>query len=366
MGLGGRRVMGIGIPLMRILRMSEFRSVLIHEFGHYHGGHTALAPWIYQTREAILRTVLHLSGFSSWLMWPFQQYALMFLTLTEDISRQQEYEADAVAARLAGSHACVAGLRASHGAAAAYDLYRQENTGIYVDEFAGGPVPDDNFMRFMQLPRVAAAIRESLDEELANPRPHPFDSHPTLAARIGALQKLPPGNDSSREPLALTLLDSAPATTGDAPAMTRDGAPAHGALPWEDAGAAGDQYRWQDEVRRNFHLLRGWTVGSLPDLVPSIAVVGGHLGTRWVPDDTAARSGRELLAGALGLALKRAGWAIEASEGRSLLRKGESAIDPRSEIEQLATGTLDAAAWRAKTAALGVSSLRLDALRDAA
>jgi hypothetical protein len=100
--------------------------------------------------------------------------------------------------------------------------------------------------------------------------------------------------------------------------------------------------------------------------VPSVAVVGGHLGTRWVPDDTSAQSGRELLAGAMALALMRSGWVVEVSEGRSILRKGETTLDPRGEIEALATGAVNAAGWRAKTTASGIGSLRLDALRQAA
>jgi Zn-dependent protease with chaperone function len=49
MGIGSRRVMGIGLPLMQVLTVDEFKSVLAHEFGHYHGGDVALAPWIYKT-----------------------------------------------------------------------------------------------------------------------------------------------------------------------------------------------------------------------------------------------------------------------------------------------------------------------------
>jgi len=56
MGFGSRQVMGVGLPLMRILTCSQFRAVLAHEFGHYHGGDTKIGPWIYKTRGAIGRT----------------------------------------------------------------------------------------------------------------------------------------------------------------------------------------------------------------------------------------------------------------------------------------------------------------------
>jgi hypothetical protein len=86
-----------------------------------------------------------------------------------------------------------------------------------------------------------------------------------------------------------------------------------------------------------------------------------------VPDEAAARSGRDVLAGALGLALLREGWAIEASpDGTVVVRKGDTVIDPAKEIEQLADGSIDAASWRAKSTGLGIASLRLDVLRRAA
>ena len=42
LGAGSRRVMGLGLPLMQVLTLSQFRAVLAHEFAHfYFGGHGA-------------------------------------------------------------------------------------------------------------------------------------------------------------------------------------------------------------------------------------------------------------------------------------------------------------------------------------
>ena len=367
MGVGGRRVMLLGVPLMSILRISEFRAVLAHEFGHYRGGHTQLAPWIYKTREAIGRTLTHLSGHSAMLMGPFLQYGRMFLTITQDISRLQEYEADALAARVAGAKAFIAGLRGVYGASVAYAHYCRENTPVYADRLTPRPAPDEHFMRFLRLPRTGDLIRKAMAEELKHPELDAFDSHPPLAARIAALEKLPAGNDTSSEPLAASLLDPIAPANAAMPAEVPVAAPVAGALPWEDAGAGGEQFRWDDDVRRSFHILRGWTVGTLPDLAPSVGKVGGKIGTRWVADEEAARSGRAMLAGALGLAMVRAGWVVEAgASGRAVLRKDDAVVDPAGEIEQLVDGSIDAAAWRAKTTMMGIASLRLDALRRAA
>ena len=60
MGLGSRRVMGLGMPLLRTLTVSELRAVVAHEMGHFYGGDTKLGPWIYKTRAAMGRTVQNL------------------------------------------------------------------------------------------------------------------------------------------------------------------------------------------------------------------------------------------------------------------------------------------------------------------
>jgi Zn-dependent protease with chaperone function len=65
MGLFSRRVMGIGLPLLSLLTVSELSAVVAHEFGHYHGGDTKLGPWIYKTLSAMTRTACRSSGTSS-------------------------------------------------------------------------------------------------------------------------------------------------------------------------------------------------------------------------------------------------------------------------------------------------------------
>lgn len=56
MGFGSRRVMGLGLSLLQVLKVSQARGVIVHEFGHFYGGDTKLGPWIYRTRSAIIRT----------------------------------------------------------------------------------------------------------------------------------------------------------------------------------------------------------------------------------------------------------------------------------------------------------------------
>src|SRR5262249_12562420 len=62
MGIGSHRIMGLGLPLLSLLTVSEFRAVLAHEFAHYYGGDTRLGPWVYKTRRAMIRTIENLAS----------------------------------------------------------------------------------------------------------------------------------------------------------------------------------------------------------------------------------------------------------------------------------------------------------------
>src|SRR5437588_3007298 len=56
MGFGSRRVMGLGLPLLGALNISQFRAILAHEFAHYYGGDTSLGPWVHRTQMFMIRT----------------------------------------------------------------------------------------------------------------------------------------------------------------------------------------------------------------------------------------------------------------------------------------------------------------------
>lgn len=67
MGFGGRRVMGIGLPLLSVLNITEFRAILAHEFGHYDGGDTRLGPFAYDSRASMVRIIQSLAQPSAFL-----------------------------------------------------------------------------------------------------------------------------------------------------------------------------------------------------------------------------------------------------------------------------------------------------------
>jgi len=170
MGVGGRRIMGLGLPLLQAVSVSEMRAIVAHEFGHYFGGDVKLGPVIYRTREALVRTVIALHQHSGFLQKPFEWYAALFFRVTHAVSRHQELQADALAARIAGADALARGLRTVHGAGLAFGTYwAQEVAPVlgagYLPPLAVG------FSRFLEQPRVNDLLRQAVETEEREERP---------------------------------------------------------------------------------------------------------------------------------------------------------------------------------------------------
>jgi len=46
-GFGRRRILALGLPILQMLTIAQFRAILAHEFAHYYAGDTWLGPWVY-------------------------------------------------------------------------------------------------------------------------------------------------------------------------------------------------------------------------------------------------------------------------------------------------------------------------------
>ncbi|MEQ1567743.1 MAG: M48 family metallopeptidase [Myxococcota bacterium] len=191
-GLGSRRVMGLGLPLLQVLTVSQLRAVLAHEFGHYHGGETALGPWVYHSRASMARTVNNLAGHPALevLSAPFRWYAQLFLRITLAVSRSQEHAADLVAARVAGARSTAEALERLRGSAHAFEQYLGQELEPVL---AAGYLPPvgAGFATFLERPRIVAAVQRQVARDLAEEQVSPFDTHPPLRDRLNALRGLP-------------------------------------------------------------------------------------------------------------------------------------------------------------------------------
>jgi len=102
--LGHTNHLIIGWPLMCALEPRRLLAVIAHEYGHLRGEHGKFSAWIYRTRSAWWRLQQSYEadeGPVPWLVRGFLSwYVPRFNARTFALARQDEYEADRVAARL--------------------------------------------------------------------------------------------------------------------------------------------------------------------------------------------------------------------------------------------------------------------------
>jgi Zn-dependent protease with chaperone function len=373
MGFGSRRVMGLGLPLLQRLSVDEVRAVIAHEFGHYHGGDTALGPWVYTTRAAIGRTLQSLSRHSATLMKPFSLYGMGFLRITHAISRRQEYAADALAARIVGAAPLATGLKSIHGVAAAFAPYWMSEVAPVLEHGYRPPI-GAGFSQFLARPAIASQVDAAIAHELESGKVDPYDTHPPLRERIAALGEEAAAAKPNDGPRAITLLENEDAAEAQLLSFLlrrKRGTPLQ-SIQWSDAGPRVWATIWRNKARVASDRLRGLTPAQLPALASDLAGAAVRFGfspDRQIAD---ARGGSanalELLCCAVAVLLLDRGWSVSALPGETptFTREGRS-LTPFSDLGRIAQGKLAASDWEATWQEIGLLNEDLGALpmRDA-
>lgn len=196
-GIFGPRdnTLGLGLPMLLVLSPRRLIAVLAHEYAHLRGGAGHMSTWLYRTRRNWERLAepkrspskresgglaLITQGFVKW-------YAPRFAAKAFALARQEEYDADALSARICGPQHTAAALvemrvKADHMTRGMWQTYwRQAATTEEPTEkpYAwacsgrhGGPDP-------AQLERCLSQLR-------AEPARHD-DTHPATRDRFVAL-----------------------------------------------------------------------------------------------------------------------------------------------------------------------------------
>jgi Zn-dependent protease with chaperone function len=367
-GFGATRRMVVGLPLLAGLTVSQARSVLAHEFGHYYGGDIALGPWIHRTREALGRTILALSavarhggevdariGIAAWLVrLPFRGYAWAFGRLTNAISRRQELVADGLAARVAGRASAADALRAVARSAALFGPYVQ---GELEPIAARGMLPPvaDGFTRFLRSTHGGSeAMRAAIERGLSEETQDPYDSHPPTRVRIAAIEALdaasgppfPAAEDDARP--ALALLRDVEALERE---IYRRAGPGKGAafspVRWEETGERALPAVWRESAAPWLAALAGRTPEDAPAALAKPPAA---------PPGVDARSFPAALASALALAIRSEGWRVENLPGEDVafVREGRR-IRPFPVFGRLGEKAPPLAEWASLVAEAGIA-----------
>ena len=206
--VGGRRHMGIGLPLLHVLTVDQLRGVVGHELGHYAGGDTRVSALVHRAGATVARTSEHL-GPQTTLGRLFAAYARLYSRVSLRVRRRQELRADAGSVRVVGRETHVQALTEVRAAAAAWTFLVSR---YVVPLWRSGAAPEDLFAGYRRL--LAEPTRQAQLEEVRARAPQdevedPYDSHPSMAARVDHVRSLPdraaPGDGRS----ARTLLRDA-------------------------------------------------------------------------------------------------------------------------------------------------------------
>jgi Zn-dependent protease with chaperone function len=193
--VGGRRELLVGLPLLAVLSRGELRSVLAHELGHYGAGHTRLAALTYRGRDFVVAMAQGTGGPVGWLV---RLLAWTYLAVAAASNRDQEHEADAYSARVAGPATAASALRAVVAAEAAWNVLADEYGGVVQDGRHGRPPLTAGVRALLDTRREAFGA--AVDQVLAERRTSTFDSHPPIGVRVERFERQAVGATSPRDP----------------------------------------------------------------------------------------------------------------------------------------------------------------------
>ncbi len=385
MGFGNRRVLILGLPLLSLLTVSQFRAVLAHEFGHYYAGDTALLPWVFRTRETMLRTVKSLvSGTGSMKLLRFntlglllrnvvlsalEQYWRLFLRGTLAVARRQEFRADELACWLSGSQALIDGICIhARASAAGPPFWQNELTSVL--RFGLHPPLAQGFALFLASPAIAKTAADSLHAQIARTVAGPLDTHPPLSARFAAARALPypaPPEDAAGaitlladlETLEVELLEAAFPS-----AKKREWRN----VSWEQAGILIHSAQWSVIAVAHGELLAGITAERLPEAVRNLREMGSRIRDpkgMLLTNPQRTERAASLLATSLAVALMHQHWVLHSQPGDFYLSRDGFSLKPVEIVSDLQSGRLTAADWQTQCESAGISGLRLDGLAAA-
>ncbi len=343
LGLGRKRIMGLGLPIVATMSVSELRAVLAHEFAHFYSGDTRLGPKIYRTRSAIARTLTNLSsdsevvGFLTRFGLGAALYAIviggltlwwkLFLRTTQLISRAQEYRSDELACYIGGSDAMARGLERVNRLGSISQLY-WESVALPVIAHGYRPPLAEGLHRFFSLPHVQRAASASIAFKLRKKITDPYDTHPPLKLRLERISETNADSEYPPDPSpAVALLEDVDGLEEQliqaiVPNVKSPLAP----VDWESAGATVWLPAWRKFVTEYRNLLAGYTVSCVPALLQDLP--GISRGIRNPPGMLLGREQRIELAAdliwmALAIRLADEGWTVHMEPGEFSLSKGE-------------------------------------------
>jgi len=375
MGFGSRRVMGLGLPLLAALNVSQFRAILAHEFAHYYGGDTKLAPWLHRTQMAMIRTFQNMGSVGQTMRVALMQvlyvvvfgilkaYWKLFLRAINHVSRRQEFRADELACIVAGPEALTSGLRGVHGAALAWPSFLRTELAPMFDMGCLPPITS-GFAQFLAAPNILQQVLKGIDTRIREEKTEPYDSHPPLRDRIAAAQRLSIQSPSRDTELALSLIDNVDDQElrflqATHPELMQKPLQR---VPWEEQGAKVLIPYWTSLVSEYAPLLVGMSIGTLAESLGKASEIAPQIrdpkGMLLTPEQRVERA-RSLLGTAFALALINNGWTLHSLPGDLHVECGGERLNPFQLTHQLSNAAMSKEDWAQKCRKWGIEDVQL-------
>jgi Zn-dependent protease with chaperone function len=367
--LGGQRVMGLGMPLLRALERGELRAILAHELGHFHDAPPS-SPWILRARVAMHRTLARLAAARAQVELlalplalacaPFRLIAMAFLHTSRSASREQERRADEIAVRVAGARAAIRGLQKAHLAEATHAMYLRHEIEPLLARGVVPPIGEGyaRYLRSDSAARIDAAWSKILDGRAVDPA----STHPPLRERLAAAERALldeparascPELDEDRRP-AIELIDDPERYETDPIAASRGCR----RVSWDESATAwAAQWRehlaWLEEIGVRIDVL------ELPRSALELRVLlrkSGELEGPEPDDDRLRDRAARLLGTPVALAALDAGYQLESVPGADFLaRRASLAFRPFEEVRNYLAGECTPEQWRSRCRGLGLA-----------
>ncbi|MGA2599694.1 MAG: M48 family metalloprotease [Bryobacteraceae bacterium] len=365
-GFGSSRFLAIGLPFFRALTVHQMRALLAHELAHLHPGSSFAWAWIAETNKAIQRFLVAFhetspegSKLASRVLDPFVRACFQ-------VSREQEFVADSIAAHHFGAQPFQAVLEANDSVNAFWSLYWYAE---YLPALKSGFAPPlmDGFEHFCSAIRTRESLRVNFTEFVGDAHEAAYKTHPADDERIRAIQGAHGLVSAGDDRRSMQLLEALPRLECD---LVKQCAREFGVtdpqtIPWAHVGAKVYLRAWHDSARRNGAALSGLAVSDIARLARDSSGFGYRIlqTPGFLPDRTQCNQlGREVLRSALAAALDRAGWELvyrQAGDERIFEKDGHR-FDPVKILGGLATGQLDKSEWLAQSESAGIAHLKLE------
>ncbi|TQF13670.1 M48 family metalloprotease [Myxococcus llanfairpwllgwyngyllgogerychwyrndrobwllllantysiliogogogochensis] len=211
----GERVLQLGLGVVRLLTVSELKSILAHEYGHFSHGETRLTPIIGRIQIQMVR-MLHAIQAAGWasinpVWWFLRTYFFVHLRITAGHGRRRELLADRVSALAYGGDTFARALTKTVEGSDAFKRGMSVTVGLR----ATGRPTKDLFHTIDVVARdTPLEFQAFMHAQLFACPVDAYDTHPPPSERIERVAGLP-GHRPVEDTSALTLFADGEALTAE-------------------------------------------------------------------------------------------------------------------------------------------------------